>query len=175
MPGLVEPGATAPGPVMADQAITGLGSLDPRAVTAEVASLTVVYDGGCALCRRCRDWVMSQPQLVPFRFVAASEPWVRQWLGGLVPVGDDLVVIDDGGRAWVGPEAFVVCLWGLDRYRTLSVKLQQTGGRLLAKHLFHSVSAGRGTASWFLRNGDDRRGGSVDGSESRCEDGSCAK
>lgn len=124
----------------------------PAAVSAEVASLTVIYDGNCALCRRCRTWVTGQYQLVPIRFVAADEPWVRQWLGGLVPIGDDLVVVDDGGRAWVGPEAFVVCLWGLDRYRSLAMRLQQMGGRLLAKHVFHSVSAGRGVASLFLRN-----------------------
>ncbi|MEM7323583.1 MAG: hypothetical protein AAF531_10905 [Actinomycetota bacterium] len=127
----------------------------PAAVSAEVASLTVVSDNSCALCRRCRQWVMAQPQLVPFRFVGADEPWVGEWLGGIVPVGDDLVVIDDWGRAWVGPDAFVVCLWGLNRYRSLAVRLQQAGGRLLAKHVFHSVSAGRGAASRFLRDVPD--------------------
>lgn len=159
--------------------------LHPAAVVAEVASLTVVYDGGCALCQRCRQWVMAQPQLVPFQFVAASEPWVQRWLGGLVPVGDDLVVVDDGGRAWVGPDAFVVCLWGLDRYRSLAIRLQQAGGRLMAKHIFHSVSAGRGVASLFLRSGDGALemnieamsqaaagGGPLD--QPGCESGSCA-
>lgn len=141
-------------------------AVHPAAVVAEVASLTVVYDSGCALCRRCRRWVMAQPQLVPFRFVAASEPWVQQWLGGLVPVGDDLVVVDDGGRAWVGPDAFVVCLWGLNRYRSLAVRLQQAGGRLMAKHVFHSVSAGRGLASAFLTSDPSDR--------PNCEDGYCA-
>ncbi|MGI9599148.1 MAG: hypothetical protein ACR2QK_23495, partial [Acidimicrobiales bacterium] len=34
----------------------------PAAVAAEVGSLTVVYDGGCALCQRCRMWVLGQPQ-----------------------------------------------------------------------------------------------------------------
>ncbi|MGI9595508.1 MAG: hypothetical protein ACR2QK_05075, partial [Acidimicrobiales bacterium] len=92
------------------------------------------------------------PQIVPFHFAAAAEPWVGRWLGGLVPVGDDLVVVDDWGRAWVGPDAFVVCLWGLDRYRSLAIRLQQAGGRLMAKHVFHSVSAGRGVASLFLRS-----------------------
>lgn len=123
----------------------------PVGVEAEVGGLTVVYDGGCPLCQRCRRWVMAQPQIVPFRFAPAAEPWVIDWLGGLVPVGDDLVVVDDWGRAWVGPDAFVVCLWGLDRYRSLSVRLQQAGGRLLAKHVFHAVTAGRSVASLFLR------------------------
>jgi predicted DCC family thiol-disulfide oxidoreductase YuxK len=122
-----------------------------EAVAAEVAHLTVIYDSQCPLCRRCRRWVEAQPQLVPFRFLAATEPGVRAWLGGLVPVGDDLVVIDDGGRAWVGPDAFVVCLWGLSGHRSLAIRLQQwAGGRLLAKHVFHSVSSGRGVISWFV-------------------------
>ncbi len=135
------------GPVTGVAPSTGLAG-----IVAEVGGLTVVYDGGCALCQRCRHWVMTQPQIVPFRFVASAQPWVQRWLGGLVPVGDDLVVVDDWGRAWVGPEAFVVCLWGLNRYRSLAVRLQQAGGRLLAKHVFHSVSAGRGVASLFLRS-----------------------
>jgi predicted DCC family thiol-disulfide oxidoreductase YuxK len=125
-----------------------------EATAAEVAHLTVVYDGTCALCRRCRRWVEQQPQLVPFRFVASSEPWVQRWLGGLVPVGDDLVVVDDGGRAWVGPDAFVVCLWGLSRHRKLAMRLQRAGGRLLAKHIFHSVSGVRGMVSYAIPDPD---------------------
>ncbi len=124
----------------------------PAGVSAEVETLTVVFDATCALCQRCRSWIMKQPQIVPFHFVGADEPWVRAWLGSIVPIGDDLVVVDDWGRAWVGPEAFVVCLWGLDRYRSLAMRLQQFGGRLLAKHVFHSVSAGRSVASLFLRD-----------------------
>lgn len=114
------------------------------------SELTVVYDDKCPLCRRCRSWVLAQSHLVNFRFVAASEPWVEQWLGSLMPIGDDLVVIDHRGSAWVGPDAFIVCLWGLERYRSLAGKLQRPGARRLAKQAFHSVSAGRGVASLFL-------------------------
>lgn len=112
--------------------------------------MTVVYDANCPLCRRCRQWVLAQPQLVGFRFVAADEPWVVQWLGSLVPVGDELVVVDDRGATWVGPDAFIVCLWGLERYRSLAARLQRPGARGLAKRAFHLVSSGRSVASLFV-------------------------
>ncbi len=114
------------------------------------ADLTVVYDDRCPLCRRCREWVLAQPQLVSYRFVAASEPWVQRWLGHIVPVGDDLVVVGRTGATWVGPDAFIVCLWGLQRYRALAVRLQRPGLRAVAKRAFHVVSAGRGLASTVL-------------------------
>ncbi len=108
------------------------------------ADLTVVYDDRCPLCRRCRKWVMAQQQLVSYRFVPASEWWVRDWLGRLVPVGDELVVVGRNGATWVGPDAFIVCLWGLRRYRAMAEKLQLPGARAVAKRVFHMVSLGRG-------------------------------
>lgn len=126
------------------------------------ADLTVVYDDRCPLCRRCREWVLAQPQLVSYRFVAASEPWVRTWLGPSVPVGDDLVVVARTGATWVGPDAFIVCLWGLQRYRPLAMKLQRPGLRGMAKRAFHLVSAGRGLASVVLPDGSTTAGSRFD-------------
>ncbi len=81
------------------------------------AMLTVLYDEQCAMCRRCRLWVESQAQLVPVRFVPSSTPGIQDWSGGHLPVGDELVVVDDVGHVWVGPDAFITCLWALKRYR----------------------------------------------------------
>ena len=113
--------------------------------------LTVVYDANCLLCRRCRQWVLAQEHLVEFRFVAAQDAWVRDWLGPLIPVGDELVVVGGDGTTWVGPDAFIVCLWGLTRYRSLADRLQRPGAKTLAKQAFHLVSSGRGVASLFVR------------------------
>ncbi|MEM7275217.1 MAG: DCC1-like thiol-disulfide oxidoreductase family protein [Actinomycetota bacterium] len=117
----------------------------------ERAELVVVHDATCEVCRRCRRWIEGQPSLVPIRFVEANDPAIVRWLGGMVPVGDELVVVDSFGRAWVGPDAFITCLWALTRYRDLAVRLQRPGARTLAKHAFHAVSAGRSIASLFLR------------------------
>jgi predicted DCC family thiol-disulfide oxidoreductase YuxK len=112
--------------------------------------LTVVYDADCPLCRRCRQWVLAQEHLIEFRFVAAQEPWVQDWLGALVPVGDELVVVGGDGATWVGPDAFIACLSGLTRYRSLARRLQRPGAKTLAKQAFHLVSSGRGVASLFV-------------------------
>ena len=138
-----------------------------------MAGLTVVYDSNCPLCRRCRQWVLGQSQLVSFRFVAASEPWVVSWLGSLVPVGDELVVVDDQGATWVGPDAFIVCRWGLTRYRSLARRLQRPGAKTLAKQAFHLVSSGRSVASLFMK-GDPSEEGIGAGSEVQCSDRSCS-
>lgn len=116
----------------------------------EQAELFVVYDGRCEVCRRCRRWVEGQPSRLPVHFVDAADPIVTGWLGDLVPVGDDLVAVDTFGRAWVGPDAFIVCLWALVRHRDLALWLQRPGLRTMAKHAFHAVSAGRTVASLFL-------------------------
>ncbi len=115
-----------------------------------LAFLTVVYDDRCEVCRRCRSWLTSQEQLVPLRFLAASDPVVAEWAGDMVPTGDELVVVDPVGATWVGPDAFVVCLAALRRYAPLAQRLQKPALRPIAQRVFHAVSAGRGVANGFL-------------------------
>lgn len=112
--------------------------------------LTVVFDDRCNLCQRCGDWLGRQAQLVPISFVAASDPVVREWIGDLAPVGDELVVVGDTGEFWVGPDAFVTCLWALRDYRSLARKLQLPGFRGMAKQMFHGLSTGRGVISTVI-------------------------
>ena len=90
-------------------------------------ALTVVYDAGCAFCRRCRDWLAAQPTHVPLRFEAA---------GGRP---GELVVVADDGRAWTGPAAFVMCLWATTAYRPVSYRLRGRAGEAF----FRAVSAER--------------------------------
>ncbi len=141
-----------------------------------MGGLTVIYDANCPLCRRCREWVLAQRHLVEIRFVAAQEPWVQDWLGALVPIGDELVVVGDDGSTWVGPDAFIVCLWGLERYRSLAARLQRPGTRAVAKQAFHMVSSGRGVASLFV-GADAPSFGEEQPSSSlgpQCDDRSCS-
>ena len=117
------------------------------------AGLTVVYDDGCELCRRCRAWLEGSIQLVPLEFVAASEGKRVTELGldpTIVPVGDELVVVGDNGAVWVGPDAFITCLWALTDHRRLAGRLQKPAYRGVAKTAFHALSAGRGAISLAL-------------------------
>ena len=107
-------------------------------------SLTILYDESCALCRRCRDWLLTQPCLVPVQLLAAGSPAARARYGSLGPwLGNELVVVDDKGNAWVGPAAFVTCLWATARYRAASYVLARPALAPLAERFFLFVSKRR--------------------------------
>lgn len=112
--------------------------------------LTVVYDDNCELCRRCRHWLGTQPTLVEFRFLAASDPEIADLYGHLPWYRIELMVVADTGVAWVGPEAFVMCLWATRRYRSMSYRLSGRALRPLAEKFFHTLSANRSVVSGML-------------------------
>lgn len=118
-------------------------STNPAADTVGVTGLTVFYDGRCALCRRCRSWLEAQPTLVPLRFQEADAELARTLLPQLPWLGTELVVVDDAGAAWIGPAAFIVCLWATARYRPWSARLAGPAFAPLAENFFHLVSANR--------------------------------
>lgn len=107
-------------------------------------SLTILYDESCALCRRCRDWLLTQPCLVPVQLLPAGSPAARFHYGSLGPwLGKELVVVDDKGNAWVGPAAFVTCLWATAKYRSASYVLARPSLAPLAEKFFVYVSKRR--------------------------------
>lgn len=101
---------------------------------------------------------MGSAQLVPIDFVAASDLVSVRRLGvepAVLPVGDELIVIGHtapGGLEliWVGPDAFITCLWALADHRQLAGRLQRPAMRPLAKQAFHALSLGRGAVSSVL-------------------------
>ena len=125
-----------------------------------IESLTVVYDEQCALCRRCRHWLEMQRTLVPMNFLAAGSPEAQRLYSDLPWLGADLVVVSGGGDAWVGPSAFLMCLWATDEYRLWSYRLSGRALAPMAERFFHVVSKQRGRIG--RRLGDPQ-----------CPDGSC--
>ncbi len=124
------------------------------------ARLHVVYDDQCELCRRCRHWLSTEPTFVELRFLASSEPEVSQRYGNLAWFNLELMVVDDYGRAWIGPQAFIMCLWATRRWRPMSYRLKGTAFAPLAERFFHTLSANRSVVSGML-------------GQHRCETGSC--
>jgi predicted DCC family thiol-disulfide oxidoreductase YuxK len=105
-------------------------------------SLTVYYDERCALCRRARAWLEREPAFVALRFVprGAAAPA----LGRALPrLGDELVVVADDGRVWIGNAAFIVCLWALRRWRGWSERLSRPWLAPFAARFFDWVSRER--------------------------------
>ncbi len=121
--------------------------------------ITILYDAGCPLCVRCRDWIAQQPAYVEIEMMAsASAEAVRRY--GEVPwLGAELVVVSDRGEVWAGPAAFLVALWALEDYREWSYRLSGTSFSHMAERFFVALSHRRKwIAGWLAhpRCTDDR-------------------
>jgi predicted DCC family thiol-disulfide oxidoreductase YuxK len=121
----------------------------------EATRLTVIYDERCTFCLRCRDWLAIQPVLVEVELMAAGSAVARERYGGLPWLGQELVVVNEHGEAWVGPAAFLICLWATARYRSWSYLLSHQGLAHLAERFFIHVSKRRDRYARWLRRDED--------------------
>ncbi|HMJ16380.1 MAG TPA: DCC1-like thiol-disulfide oxidoreductase family protein [Polyangiaceae bacterium] len=106
-------------------------------------SLTVLFDPECALCQQCRSWMSTQATLVELRFVPCTGEEARARYGDIPWLGDELVVVGDEREVWVGPAAFLVCLWALEGWREWSYRLSGAAFAPLAERFFLFISARR--------------------------------
>src|ERR687887_1959282 len=119
------------------------------------SKLTVLYDESCALCRRCRDWLLGQPCLVQVELLPAGSVLARSRFGSVPWLGKELVVVDQRGRVWVGPAAFLTCLWATVRFRPWSYRLAGPTFAPLAERFFMLVSKRRDRVSaWAVRRNE---------------------
>jgi predicted DCC family thiol-disulfide oxidoreductase YuxK len=124
--------------------------------TTGVGMLTVLYDEKCGLCRRSRDWLLTQPCLVPVELLPSGSAEARERYGSLPWLGQELVAVDDRGRAWVGPAAFLTCLWATARYRPWAYRLAGPKLAPLAGRFFKLVSKRRDRwSAWLGRDDPD--------------------
>src|SRR6185295_15701954 len=122
-------------------------------------ALTVLFDPRCALCRRCRAWMQGQASYVPLSFVACSGAQARARYGDIPWLGDELIVVGDGGEVWVGPAAFLTCLWALVDWRPWSYRLAAPAFVPLVQRFFLFVSSHRKPLAALVRHD--------------CDDGKC--
>ena len=113
-------------------------------------TLTVLYDADCALCVRCREWMLGQPAYVMLEFLPAATAEARRRYGVLPRLGEELIVAADDGRVWRGGRAFIVCLWALVAWREWSATLADGPFAPLAERFFVALSSNRRfLARWF--------------------------
>lgn len=129
----------------------------PRPVT----GLTVFYDRRCELCRRSRAWLEVEPQRVPLRFLATDGAEAAALAGELPWLGEELVVVADDGAAWIGPAAFLVCLWATERHHRWAHRLSSPTLAPLAERFLATVSTNRRRISAGLH-------------PRTCDDGTCS-
>jgi predicted DCC family thiol-disulfide oxidoreductase YuxK len=87
--------------------------------------LTVLFDENCALCCHCRAWLMQQPAFVPLRFVPLQSPDISKLFPGIEMFrpSEQLIVVADDRSVYRGASAWVMCLWALQDYRDLAIRL----------------------------------------------------
>jgi len=97
--------------------------------------LTVLYDAGCPLCSRFRDWLACQPLLVPLDLVAAGSAEARRRFPTLDHARTlaEITVVAYDGRIWSREHAWVVALWATVAHRSLSLTLSGPAGLPLAR------------------------------------------
>lgn len=138
----------------ASSAVSAAGA--PAARPDRGASFTILYDERCAFCLRCRDWLATQPCLVRVELLAAGSPAARERYGSVPWRGSELVVTDEQGQVWVGPAAFLMCLWVTAHYRSWAYLFSRPGWSSHAERFFLHVSKRRDRwGAWFGRPGSD--------------------
>lgn len=116
------------------------------------AGLTVVYDGSCELCRHARRWLEGQRTYVPLYFVSAQDKEATAPFTGVPWLGEELVVVADDGRVWVGPAAFITAIWATRQYRPWAYRLSGNTLSGVARHFFHTLTVRRSRISGLLRS-----------------------
>jgi predicted DCC family thiol-disulfide oxidoreductase YuxK len=105
--------------------------------------LTILYDETCGFCRRCRDWLLAQSCLVQVELLPAGSVVARERYGAVPWLGRELVAVDDRGRVWVGPAAFLTCLWATARYRPWAYRLAGPKLASMTERFFMHVTKNR--------------------------------
>ena len=116
-----------------------------------VRGLTVLFDARLS-AEACdaRGGSRTSPAYVPLTTLAASSAEARARFGEVPWLGEELVVVADGGAVWVGPAAFLVALWALVAYREWSYRLSGDTLSRVAERFFMSLSSQRRLlAAWF--------------------------
>lgn len=106
-------------------------------------SLTILYDGTCALCVRCRDFLAQSATFIPLELLSSQSRGARERFADVPWLGEELVVVSNDGDVWIGPAAILVCLWALREWREWSYRLSGEAFAPLAERFFVALSSNR--------------------------------
>jgi hypothetical protein len=93
---------------------------------------------------------------VPVELLPAGSVEAYERYGTLPWFGVELVVADDLGRVWIGPAAFLICMWATARYRGWSYRLSTPKLAPMAERVFMMISKRRDRiGAWITREDQD--------------------
>jgi predicted DCC family thiol-disulfide oxidoreductase YuxK len=104
------------------------------------------------MCTRLRSWCERQPAYVELRFIAAGTPEAARLLPSeLVKSSqEDLTVLSSEGGVYQGEAAWLICLWTLEGYRKLSIRLSDPRLAPKIREAFQIFSNNRHALSRWL-------------------------
>jgi predicted DCC family thiol-disulfide oxidoreductase YuxK len=114
--------------------------------------LNVIYDAACPLCQRCRAWLQQQYAIIELAFtpMQASDLDIR--FPGIVQYQPhkQLLVVSDEGGVYVGAAGWIMCLYALEDYRELALRLANPRLMPLARRFCELISNNRLSLSHAL-------------------------
>jgi predicted DCC family thiol-disulfide oxidoreductase YuxK len=121
--------------------------------------LYILYDVQCPFVLRCRGWLGDQTALVNLEFIPFQTPHLVWQFKGIeaYPTKNQLLVINENGGVYEGPNAFIMCLWALEKYREMSVRLSSPALLPMAREAFELLSSGgKGILQWMAGLDDQK-------------------
>lgn len=115
--------------------------------------LNVIYDADCALCRKCRQWLQEQPAFLDLAFTPLQAIDLEERFPSISRFNPrrQLLVISNEGGVYAGPAAWIMCLYALEDYRELSLRLANPRLMPYAKRICELISNNRLGISRALR------------------------
>lgn len=116
--------------------------------------LFFLFDMHSAFCQRSLQWLEKQPAYLEIKPLPA-QAWEtqRRFPGVVKGHADEIVVVSDEGGVYRGPEAVIMCLYALRRYRVWARRLSRPEQLPLAPHRFGLlVTEGTELGRWSDRN-----------------------
>jgi predicted DCC family thiol-disulfide oxidoreductase YuxK len=110
---------------------------------ARIKRLTVFYDDRCEFCIRAAGWLAFQDQYIPIETVPRRAGAAVRRLGERMKAEDQLLVLDDRGGLYRGPQAFIICLYALKDHREWAMRLAEPAMMPLARIVFQTLSENR--------------------------------
>lgn len=143
-------------------------------------ALCVLFDSSCAFCCQCVKWLGQQDQSVKVWCLPRGSRQAIDAFGAAVNAGEgaeaELVVIDSDGGVYRGSDAFIICLWALEKYSTWAARFASPRLRPHARSMFELISSKRHllSAIWSTEN-DAQLAARLTAvaASPRCDDGSC--
>lgn len=120
--------------------------------------LYVLYDAYCGVCSQARRWAENQAAIVPLEFIRSDSDEARRLFPTLASTRrpEELIVVTDDGAVYREDSAWIMCLYALEEFRAISLRLASPRLLPFARHAFVVFSKRRRALSRVLGLVSDR-------------------